>query len=194
MKMHPGVREDLDAWIFLGSFMSETGPKKRLALDDAPRVNDIATSLPKMVGPNINPSKPTHFNPPLFLYPPCSNGKAQRLTFLVGRRRRLNHMHLHDAERALQRFAQTGARYLLTNVRPDGGSGRLFLWGFEVIFLEFRQPKSTSALQRKGGFEDWRILPKVAKIALIARPTTPRCYSQPPSQKVTGFMWFYMFL
>ena len=30
---------------------------------------------------------------------------------------RLNHMHLHDAQRALQQFAQTGARYLLTNVR-----------------------------------------------------------------------------
>ena len=34
---------------------------------------------------------------------------------------RVNHMHLADAQRAIQRFAQTGARYLLTNVRREGG-------------------------------------------------------------------------
>lgn len=35
---------------------------------------------------------------------------------LIFSKETLNHMHLHDAQRALQRFAQTGARYLLTNV------------------------------------------------------------------------------
>eukprot|EP00435_Cladocopium_sp_Y103_P007868 s1448_g2.t1 len=35
---------------------------------------------------------------------------------LIFSKETLNHMHLHDAQRALQQFAQTGARYLLTNV------------------------------------------------------------------------------
>ena len=37
-------------------------------------------------------------------------------------------MHLHDAQRALQQFAQTGARYLLTNVPQMAGSRSLMSW------------------------------------------------------------------
>ena len=59
-------------------------------------------------------------------------------------------MHLHDAQRALQRFAQTGARYLLTNVRETRvGVGCGFLGLFGDLLLEFRQANSTS---EKGWF------------------------------------------
>ncbi|CAJ1426045.1 unnamed protein product, partial [Effrenium voratum] len=34
---------------------------------------------------------------------------------LIFSKETLNHMHLIDAQRALQRFAATGARFLLTN-------------------------------------------------------------------------------
>lgn len=119
---------------FLGTVIGDQ--KKSLALDDGTINHEVSY-------------------PPI--PPPCSTGKAQLLTFfLTFACRRLNHMHLHDAQRALQRFAQTGARYLLTNVRETRvGVGCGFL-GFEVICC-------------------WK----------SGQPTRPLPDSQPPSQKVT---------
>ena len=119
---------------FLGRLHVRNGTQKTSRTGRCAAGEWYCNLTPKNGWPKYQSLQTDPFQSPLFLYPPCSTGKAQRLTFLVGRRRRLNHMHLHDAQRALQRFAQTGARYLLTNVRPDGGSGMLFLlyigfWG-----------------------------------------------------------------